>query len=170
MRGRHAIADIDGSAAPAETACVAVAIDTLAYARKLQEAGFTEQQAEGQANALAAAMTDSLATKQDLRELEARLDVRFAAVDARFASVDARFASIDARFPGIDERFSRLELLIAELEKRMILRFEQQRAEFEARFSGFDAKLAALEHCMTLRLGGMMMASVGAMTALLKLT
>ena len=34
----------------------------------------------------------------------------------------------------------------------------------------YDAKLAALEHRMTLRLGGMMMASVGAMTALLKLT
>ena len=56
---------------------MAVAIDTLAYARLLREAGFSERQAEGQAQALAAAMTESLATKQDLRELETRLDARF---------------------------------------------------------------------------------------------
>ena len=45
--------------------------------RGLREAGFSERQAEGQAQALAAAMTESLATKQDLRELETRLDARF---------------------------------------------------------------------------------------------
>src|SRR6266852_5561291 len=99
---------------------MAIAIDTLAYARRLREAGFTEQQAEGQAQALAAAMTDSLATKQDLTELAAGIDARFAAtkqdlrelaagIDARFAAtkqdlretearVDVRFAQVDARF------------------------------------------------------------------------
>ena len=63
---------------------MAVALDTLAYAKRLREAGFSEVQAEGQAQALASAMTDSLATKQDLRELEVRMEARFDTIAARF--------------------------------------------------------------------------------------
>jgi hypothetical protein len=121
---------------------MSVAIDTLEYARRLREAGFSQQQAEGQAAALAAAMTDTLATKQDLRELEARVDARFAAVDGRFANV---------------------ELLFGELEKRIAIRFEHQCAHF-------DAKLTSLEQRMTLRLGGITVAGIGVVSALLKLT
>ena len=40
-------------------------------------------------------MTDSLATKQDLRELEVRIDSRFAQVDAHFAQIDARFEYLE---------------------------------------------------------------------------
>ena len=53
-----------------------VAFDTLAYARRLNRAGFSDEQAEIQAEALAAAVTETLATKQDLRELEYRLTLR----------------------------------------------------------------------------------------------
>lgn len=55
---------------------MAVAFDTLAYARRLRQAGFSEQQAEAQAEGLAAVVTETLATKQDLRELEYRLTLR----------------------------------------------------------------------------------------------
>jgi hypothetical protein len=55
---------------------VPVAFDTLAYARRLNRAGFSDEQAEIQAEALAAAVTETLATKQDLRELEYRLTLR----------------------------------------------------------------------------------------------
>ena len=55
---------------------MAVAFDTLPYARRLRQAGFTEQQAEVQAEALAAVVTVTLATKQGLRELEYRLTLR----------------------------------------------------------------------------------------------
>lgn len=97
-----------------------VAIDTLAYARKLREAGFSERQAEGQAEALAAAMTDTLATKQDLRELETRVEARFAAVDARFDSFEKRF---DIRLSEMEKRFEyRLEAGLANLERRITLR------------------------------------------------
>ena len=89
---------------------------TLEYARRLRQAGFSEQQAEGQARALAAVMTDTLATKQDLRELEHRIDARFAQQDAVF-----------------------------------------------------DARLADLERRLTLRMGGIMVASVGVVSALVKI-
>jgi len=45
---------------------VAIVFDTLEYASRLKRAGFTEQQAEAQVQALAAIVNDNLATKQDL--------------------------------------------------------------------------------------------------------
>ena len=50
-----------------------IVFDTLAYAKKLKAAGFTEEQAEVQAEALAEIVDERLATKQDLRELETTL-------------------------------------------------------------------------------------------------
>ena len=48
----------------------AIAFDTLAYAKKLKEAGFTEAQAEVQAEALANIIDQRLATKQDILALK----------------------------------------------------------------------------------------------------
>ncbi len=57
--------------------------DTLAYAKRLREAGVPEPQAEAQAAALADALRQSageLATKADLRELELRLTIKLGAM------------------------------------------------------------------------------------------
>ncbi|MCK4388643.1 MAG: hypothetical protein KAV83_00205 [Desulfobacterales bacterium] len=48
----------------------AIAFDTLAYAKKLKQAGFTEAQAEVQAEALASIIDDRLATKEDIIALQ----------------------------------------------------------------------------------------------------
>ena len=96
---------------------MAIALDTLAYARRLREAGFSNEQAEGQAQALAAAMTDTLATKQDLRELELRMDARFAQVDTRLTEFEKR---VDARFEHLERQFdTRLDGKLADLERRV---------------------------------------------------
>jgi len=52
---------------------ITATFDTLAYAKKLKAAGFTEAQAEIQAEALSQIIEERLATKQDLNELELRL-------------------------------------------------------------------------------------------------
>jgi predicted phage-related endonuclease len=48
----------------------ALAFDTLQYAKRLKQAGFTEEQAEVQAEGLREFIDDHLATKQDIKELE----------------------------------------------------------------------------------------------------
>ena len=58
----------------------AVSFDTLAYAKKLKSVGFTEEQAEVQAEALSDLINDQLATKQDLKELELRMTVKVGAM------------------------------------------------------------------------------------------
>ncbi|MCH9046610.1 MAG: DUF1640 domain-containing protein [SAR324 cluster bacterium] len=50
-----------------------VPFDTHAYVKKLQAAGFTEAQAEVQAEAIAELVNEQLATKRDLKELETTL-------------------------------------------------------------------------------------------------
>jgi hypothetical protein len=124
---------------------MAIALDTLAYARRLREVGFSEQQAEGQAQALAAAMTDTLATKQDLSELEGRIEARFLRIDDRFEYLEKH-----------------LDTRLAEQEKRLEIRF----AEHTARF---DGRLADLERRMTMRLGGITVAGIGVVSALVRL-
>jgi hypothetical protein len=46
----------------------AIAFDTLAYAKKMKELGFTNLQAEGQAEEMAKIIDNQIATKSDFRE------------------------------------------------------------------------------------------------------
>lgn len=62
---------------------MATTFDTLAYAKKLKAAGFTDPQAAAQAEALRAVVDENLATKadiallkRDLKEAEARITLR----------------------------------------------------------------------------------------------
>ena len=62
---------------------VTVAFDTLDYAKELEAAGFTPEQAEVQAKALGRIVDEKLATKQDIaslqrdiKEMEERLTYR----------------------------------------------------------------------------------------------
>jgi hypothetical protein len=122
-------------------------IDTLVYAKQLRKAGFTEQQAEGQAHALAAAMTDALATKQDLRELGVRMDARFAQVEARFEHaerhLDTRLAELTASFRAdLAEQASRLREEMA----AQGVRLHAESVEQSARLHGEIAEQGARLH------------------------
>jgi hypothetical protein len=50
-----------------------ITFDTHLYVKKLKAVGFTEEQAEAQAETLAEIIEDKLATKADLKELEINL-------------------------------------------------------------------------------------------------
>jgi len=48
--------------------------DTLAYAKKLKQAGFTEEQAEVQSEALAGVLESNIATKRDIHDLNKKIE------------------------------------------------------------------------------------------------
>ena len=120
---------------------MAIAIDTLAYARRLREAGFSEAQAEGQAEALAAAMTDTLAIKQDLSELRTHMEAGFAA------------AKHDVR----------------ELETRMQAGFAAAKHDVRELEIRLDARFADFERRITVRMRTMMVAGFGVVSVLVKI-
>lgn len=83
----------------------AIMFDTLAYAKKLKTAGFTEEQAEVQAEAMAELVDEKLATKQDLKmmesglkrdmkEMEMRLTIRLGVVQAASIAIIAALVKI----------------------------------------------------------------------------
>lgn len=153
-------------------------IDTLEYAKRLRDAGFSERQAEGQAQALAAAMTDTLATRTDfdvlgsridgvdgrlglrIDELEKRLDSRIGKLEKRLGTrIDAlheRVGRLDERVGRLDDRFGALGERVGSLEQRCELGFAEMCSRTD---------LAHLERRMTMRLGGMMVAGIGVVSA-----
>ena len=126
---------------------MALALDTLAYARRLREAGFTEQQAEGQAEALAAAMTDTLASKRDLEVLATRQDLHELAVTTR---------------QDLHELAATTRQDLHDLSASVDLRFERLDARVQT-------SLADLERRMTMRLGGIMVAGIGVVSAFVRM-
>lgn len=72
--------------------------DTLGYARRLEEAGFTRQQAEVQANALREVIDERLVTKDyfdaRLRELEYKLVIRLGTMMAASVALVAALVKL----------------------------------------------------------------------------
>jgi hypothetical protein len=64
---------------------MAVTIDALGLAEDFEKAGFSRDQALGMARAIRDHASETLATKADLRELELRLEARFAQLEQKIA-------------------------------------------------------------------------------------
>ena len=71
-----------------------LSFDTLAYAKKLIDAGFSQQQAEVQAEALAEVIDENIATKRDLKELEMRLTIRLGTLMAASIAIVATLVKL----------------------------------------------------------------------------
>ena len=100
---------------------MAIAFDTLAYARRLAGAGVPDEQAAAHAEALASAMGQELPTRRDLEALATKEDLHV------------------------------LEARIARLETRL------------------ESGLSSLETRLTMRFGAIVVAALGAMTAITRL-
>jgi hypothetical protein len=77
------------------------------------------------AGEVSAVQAHDSATKDDLRQLEARIDARFQAVNARFIAVDGRFATMGDRVNEVEQQTQSLA------------------RRFEARFRSLDNRLDA---------------------------
>jgi hypothetical protein len=73
---------------------------------------------------------DAPPSREELRQLEAR-------VDARFQAVSARFTTMDRRFAGMGERLEGLELNTRVLTER----FDAHRKTMDGRFDATDARI-----------------------------
>lgn len=67
-----------------------VTFDTLGYFEKLKAAGFTEEQAKVQTNALREVIEERLATKADLVQLEERLTNEIRKMESELQKLELR--------------------------------------------------------------------------------
>ena len=68
----------------------AITFDSLGYFEKLKNAGFTEEQAKVQANALREIIEERLATKADLVQLEERLTNEIRKMESEMQKLELR--------------------------------------------------------------------------------
>jgi len=71
----------------------AVAFDTLKLARRLESAGFTREQADGAAEALADSLSNEIATKGDIAELRMATMGDIAELRTAIAGLDGKLES-----------------------------------------------------------------------------
>jgi hypothetical protein len=84
---------------------------------------------------------DGPPSKEDLRQLESRVDARFQAVNARFATIDRRFTSVVHRLDEIEHGMESL-----------IQRFDSRIRSLEGRFDATDARIDLMHDNMALRI------------------
>lgn len=78
-----------------------ITFDTLAYANKLKAAGFENNQAEtlarAQAELLSSLAVDQLATKQDVRHLENKMENKIKDLETKFDKLETKVDSLETR-------------------------------------------------------------------------
>ena len=84
--------------------------------------------------------------RADFRQLEGRLDERFAGLEKRFEKIDKRFENLDKRFENLDKRFEKIDERFARLDKRfenLDKRFARLEEKLEKRISDSAARTDA---------------------------
>jgi predicted phage-related endonuclease len=125
----------------------AIAFDTLKFAKRLKEAGFTEQQAEALADAEAEFIEQNLATKRDIADI--KRDIADVKRDIKELEVTLR------------NEIKQLDVTLRGEIKQLDVKIEQIRSDLAR-------DLKDLEYRMTIKLGTMMVVAVAAMATLVK--
>jgi hypothetical protein len=119
----------------------AIAFDPMEYARMLEDAGVSRDEAEVHAKAMTTAFlhnVDALVTKD-------YLDVRFNDFGTRVeASFEARFSAMDQRLDGMDERFDRIDQRLDGIDQRLD-GIDQRLYGIDQRFASIDVQFARID-------------------------
>ena len=141
--------------------------DTLKAAKSLQNAGFAAQQAEAVVGMVTYALSEGLATKDDVRELHsglAALENKVAALDSKIEALDSKIDnSIAALDSKIDNSIAALDSKIDNGLAALNSRFEAVDSRFEALDVKIDTGLNNVTQKLVIYLGGII---VGAITLL----
>ena len=128
------------------------------YCKKLEEVGFTTQQARVQSEAFYTMVEEKLFTKQDFQSfikndfepLKRNIDTRFEHLEkkfeAKFDQIDIRFERIDNRFEKIDNEFAKVRTEMSEMKHDLKSWFGRCMIGLATLISSLVASLAAIMH------------------------
>ena len=123
--------------------------DTLKAAKSLQDAGFEARQAEAMVVMVTCALSEGLATKDDVRELK----VDLAVLDSKLAALDSKVEALDSKIDnGLAALDSKIDSGLAALDSKV--------AALDVKI---DSGLNNVTQKLTIRLGGIV---IGAITLL----
>jgi predicted nucleic acid-binding Zn-ribbon protein len=138
----------------------AAPFDTLKLARALRDkAGFSQEHAEATADALADAVSEQVATKQDIRDVGTEVEALRSEIQAEFAAVRSE---MQAEFAAVR---SEMQAEFAAVRSEMQAEFAAVRSEIAALRGDMVAGFRDVEQRMTIRLGGMLVVLAGILLA-----
>ena len=122
------------------------AIDTLRYAKRVEESGVEHSTANEMARALNDELADHVPTKADLEPRFESLETKVESLDTKFeARCDALEAKFDARCDALEAKFdARCDAMEAKFDARcdaLEARIDALDAKIEAKFSSLAASL-----------------------------
>lgn len=129
--------------------------DSLMYAKKLEEAGLTREQAEAHVQMLTDVVNSNLATRQDLKDLRGDLRADIARVRTELKTEIAQVRT-------------ELKTEIAEVRTELKAEIADLRNELRAETAGLHAEMRALEYRMTIKLGTIVSLAIGVAVTLAK--
>ena len=135
----------------------AFSFDTHRVVKELEEAGFSQTQAEAVVSALGSAFSGNLATKADLDLLKAELKAEF---KADVAELKAEFKA------DIGELKTEFKADIGELRNETQNENASIRSEIKSESASLRSELQSLELRMTLRLGAIVVVAAAVATAI----
>ena len=141
--------------------------DTLKAAKSLQDAGFETQQAEAVVGMVTYALTEGLATKDDVRELHSGLGALENKVAALDSKIDNSIAALDSKIDNsIAALDSKIDNGLAALDSKIGV-LDRKIGVLDGKFETLDAKIDAglnnVTQKLVMYLGGII---VGAITLL----
>ena len=147
-----------------------MAFDTHASVKKLQEAGFTAQQAEAQVELLLTIVEGNLATKQDLKETEGRTEIRLKELDAKIELVRRDLKEMESRTEiRLKEMESRTEIRLKELDAKIELvrrDLKEMESRSDHKFELVHQKIELARRDTIIWLGGIVVAGFAVMAAM----
>ena len=157
-----------------------LAFDTHAAVKKLQQAGFTEQQAEAQTALLMDVIVGEVATKLDVENVRTELkhDIEAVRLDIENVRADLKrdIEAVKLDIENVRAELKRdIETLraeskhdIAEL-KRDVAELKHDMAEVKRDIAELKRDMKELEMRLTIKLGAMLVIGVGVVATLVKL-
>jgi len=159
------------------------AFDTLSYARRLQEAGVSTQEAEAHADAARAYIMSDLVTKADLEMVHsqfagmhnqfATVRGQFDQVQKQFGLVQGQFDRVQSQFDLVQRQFDRVHAEIASLRQEWREDLTATKRDLQGSMESMRRELTALiagsELRVTVHLGAIMTLGIGVLAALIKL-
>ena len=127
---------------------VAPLFNALAYVDKLTRSGIPDEQARAHADALEVAFQEGVATKEDLRALEARMDNRFDRVGEEIGTIKADITRLSGDVDGLKSDVAGLKSDVADL-KVDVAGIRGEMRGFDRQFAGIRGEIAGLDGKMT---------------------
>ena len=147
-----------------------IMFDTLKYTKTLISAGEKPEIAEAHLDALKSAMSEAVATQADVKEAEAAIRGEIKQVDAKIDQVDAKIDQVETSLRGeIKNTETVLRGEIKAVETALRSEIREGDAMLRGELLRLNDKFDHFGNSLMIRLGGLIIAGIGALAVLMKL-